>query len=148
MPKDAHPRECSIAMTLEVVGERWALLAIRELFHGVRRFDQIAHNTGASRDILTARLRKLETAGIIERRQYSDRPARYEYHLTPAGRELSDTLTSLMKWGDKYMAQGDPPVQWYHSCGEILDPVMVCAHCGEPAREGAHSPFGRGVTGY
>jgi DNA-binding HxlR family transcriptional regulator len=148
MSKEAHPRECSIAMTLELVGERWAILAIRELFHGVRRFDQIARNTGAPRDILTARLRKLEASGIIERRQYSDRPARYEYHLTQAGRELSDTLTSLMKWGDKHLAQGDPPVQWRHSCGEILDPVLVCGHCGKPAREGAHSPFGRGVTGY
>ncbi|MGI8330964.1 winged helix-turn-helix transcriptional regulator [Actinomadura scrupuli] len=148
MPRDARPRECSIAMTLEVIGERWSLLAIRELFHGVRRFDQIASNTGASRDILTTRLRKLEDHGIIERRPYSDRPVRYEYHLTPAGKDLSDVMTALVAWGDRHLANGDPPVRWRHSCGEFLDPVMVCRACGEPARHGTHSPSGRGVTGF
>ncbi|MFC6882741.1 MULTISPECIES: winged helix-turn-helix transcriptional regulator [Actinomadura] len=145
MPKDAQPRECSIADTLDLVGERWSLLAVRELVHGVRRFDGIARNTGASRDILTARLRKLESAGIVRREPYSDRPPRFEYHLTPAGRELGDVLAMLMKWGDRHLHPDDPPVRWMHSCGEVLEPVVVCAHCGRPAREGAHSPFGRGV---
>jgi DNA-binding HxlR family transcriptional regulator len=148
MPRDARPRECSIARTLDLVGERWSLLAIRELFHGVRRFDRIAANTGASRDILTIRLRKLEQSGIIERRQYSDRPVRYEYHLTAAGRELGDVLITLLTWGDRHLADGDPPVRWQHSCGNPLDPVVVCAACGESARQGAHSPVGRGVAGH
>lgn len=145
MPKEIHPRECSIAGTLEVIGERWTLLAVRELFHGVRRFDAIARNTGASRDILTARLRKLETAGIIRREPYSAHPPRFEYHLTPAGRELGDVLLTLAKWGDTHLNAGDPPVRWHHSCGEFLDPVVVCRECGLPALEGAHSPVGRGV---
>ncbi|MBA9007497.1 MULTISPECIES: winged helix-turn-helix transcriptional regulator [Thermomonospora] len=145
MPKDARPRPCSIADALEVVGERWTLLVIRELFHGVRRFDRIARNTGASRDILTARLRKLEAAGIITRRPYSEHPPRHEYHLTAAGRELGDVLLMLGRWGDRHLNPDDPPVRWHHSCGELLDPVVVCACCGGPAREGAHTPVGRGV---
>jgi len=146
--KDVAPRPCSIADALEVVGERWSLLAVRELFYGVRRFDQIARNTGASRDILAARLRKLEAAGVIERRPYSERPVRYEYHLTAAGRDLGEVLAVLAKWGDKHLAGGDPPVRWHHSCGELLDPVVVCAACGKPAIPGAHTPIGRGVVGY
>src|SRR5690348_18089773 len=83
-----RPRECSVARTLEVVGEKWALLAIREVFLGNRRFDGMVRRTGAPRDTLAARLRSLVGAGILERRQYSVRPARYEYRLTEAGREL------------------------------------------------------------
>jgi DNA-binding HxlR family transcriptional regulator len=145
MPKDAEPRPCSIADTLDIIGERWTILAVRELFHGVRRFDGIARNTGASRDILTTRLRKLESAGIIRRERYSDHPPRFEYHLTPSGRELGEVLITLMKWGDRHLNPGDPPVRWHHSCGEILEPVVDCAHCGRPALSGAHTPVGRGV---
>ncbi|MFI0351912.1 winged helix-turn-helix transcriptional regulator [Actinomadura sp. 9N407] len=145
MPKDAEPRPCSIADTLDIIGERWTILAVRELFHGVRRFDGIARNTGASRDILTTRLRKLESAGIIRRERYSDHPPRFEYHLTPSGRELGEVLITLMKWGDRHLNPDDPPVRWHHSCGEILDPDLVCAHCGGPALSGAHTPVGRGV---
>lgn len=142
--KDAQPRECSVADALQVVGERWTLLVIRELLYGVRRFDGIARNTGASRDILTARLRKLEGADIIRRELYNEHPARYEYHLTPAGRELGDVLSMLMKWGDRHINAADPPVRWIHTCGEVLDPVVVCSHCGRPARDGG-TPTGRGA---
>ena len=145
MPKDAHPRECSIADTLDIVGERWTLLAIRELIYGVRRFDRIARNTGAARDILTTRLRKLEANGIVHRERYSDHPVRYEYHLTAAGRELCDVLIVLMAWGDRHLHPDDPPVRWQHSCGETLSPMVVCRHCGDEARPGAHSPTGRGA---
>ncbi|MFG2003822.1 winged helix-turn-helix transcriptional regulator [Spirillospora sp. NPDC048911] len=142
--KDTRPRECSVADALQIVGERWTLLVIRELLYGVRRFDGIARNTGASRDILTARLRKLEDAGIVHRELYHEHPARYEYHLTPSGRELSDVLSMLMKWGDRHINADDPPVRWIHTCGEVLDPVVVCAHCGKPARDGG-TPTGRGA---
>src|SRR5690348_18370530 len=83
-----RPRECSIARTLDVVGEKWALLAIREVFLGNHRFDEMIRRTGAPRDTLAARLRTLVTAGVLERRQYCEHPARFEYHLTEAGREL------------------------------------------------------------
>ncbi|MFG2090874.1 MULTISPECIES: winged helix-turn-helix transcriptional regulator [unclassified Spirillospora] len=145
MPKDAHPRECSVADTLDLVGERWSLLVIRELSYAVRRFDQIVRNTGASRDILASRLRKLEANGIIRRERYSDHPARYEYHLTPAGVELCDVLLVLMRWGDRHLHADDPPVRWQHSCGHPVSPMVICRHCGNEARQGAHSPTGRGA---
>ena len=95
-------RPCSIAAALEVVGERWSLLAIREISYGVHRFARIAAYTGASRDMLADRLRKLEGAGLVERRQYSEHPPRFEYHLTQAGRELFPVMIALQGWGDKW----------------------------------------------
>ncbi|MER7503194.1 helix-turn-helix domain-containing protein [Nonomuraea pusilla] len=130
----SRPRQCSIANALAVVGERWSLLALREIMLGVRRFDQIARNTGASRDILTARLRKLVEVGLLERRQYEEHPPRYEYVLTEPGRALHTVLLALMSWGDRYVTEGEPPTVWRHSCGEVLEPLTVCAHCGEPVR--------------
>ncbi|MDQ0845618.1 helix-turn-helix domain-containing protein [Streptomyces sp. V1I6] len=145
MAKSTAPRACSIADALELVGERWSLLAVREILHGVRRFDEIVRNTGASRDILTTRLRKLESCGVVRREQYSERPPRFEYHLTPAGTEVGDVLLTLMRWGDRHLNADDPPVRWLHSCGKVLEPVVVCNHCGEPARNNVHTATGRGV---
>lgn len=128
-------RQCSIARTLEVVGEKWSLLAVRELMLGNHRFDEIVRYTGAPRDILTARLRKLEEHGLVERRQYQDRPVRFEYHLTPTGRSLQSVVTMLRQWGDEHLAGADgPPVVFEHSCGSVLRPQVVCAACEEPLR--------------
>jgi DNA-binding HxlR family transcriptional regulator len=127
-------RDCSIANALAVIGERWSLLALREVMFGERRFDQIARNTGASRDILTTRLRSLEAAGVLERRQYETRPPRYEYVLTESGKALNTVLLTLMEWGDKYATPGEPPTVWRHSCGAELHPRTVCAHCGAAVR--------------
>src|SRR5437763_9131852 len=121
-------RECSIADALEVVGERWSLLALREIMLGERRFNQIAENTGASRDILAARLRKLVDAGVLEQRQYESHPPRYEYVPTEAGRALQPILLNLMEWGDRYVTDGPPPTVWEHTCGAELHPRTVCAH--------------------
>ena len=93
-----------MADALAVVGEKYAILVLREVFYGVRRFDEIQRNTGAPRDVLTARLRRLEDAGVLTRRRYSDRPPRFEYRLTDAGRELRPVLMTLMAWGDKHLA--------------------------------------------
>jgi DNA-binding HxlR family transcriptional regulator len=125
------PRPCPVAASLELLGERWSLLAIREMSYGVHRFDQIAGYTGASRDILADRLRKLEAAGIIERRQYSEHPPRFEYHLTTAGRELRPVLLTLAEWGARW-AQDTPTATFAHECGHQLDIDQVCHHCGEP----------------
>jgi len=130
---DGPGRPCSIAAALAVVGERWALLAIREINFGNRRFDQIARNTGAARDILTARLRSLEEAGVIYRRRYSEHPPRFEYHLTEAGKGLRPTLNALRVWGDRWIVE-EPPVVVKHSCGYPLDELSVCGHCGNPVR--------------
>ncbi|WP_433887429.1 winged helix-turn-helix transcriptional regulator [Streptomyces sp. CA-111067] len=96
------PRVCSIADALDAVGERWSLLVVRELGFDVRRFKDIQINTGAPRETLALRLRKLEDAGVIERRRYSDRPPRDEYLLTDAGRALLPVLGALREWGEHY----------------------------------------------
>jgi DNA-binding HxlR family transcriptional regulator len=97
------PRACPITSSLRILGERGTLLAIREISYGVHRFQQIARFTGVSPDVLADRLRKLETAGVIERRRYSERPPRYEYHLTcDAGEELRPVLRALAEWGTKW----------------------------------------------
>jgi DNA-binding HxlR family transcriptional regulator len=129
------PRVCSVARTLDVVGEKWSLLALREVLYGVRRFDAIQRNTGAPRDILSARLRKLVAEGLLERRRYQERPARFEYRLTEAGRDLQPVLLTLMRWGDRHLADGVPPTVFRHRCGADLDPVLVCQACGEPVRD-------------
>jgi DNA-binding HxlR family transcriptional regulator len=98
-----RPRICSIADALDVVGERWSLLVLRELGFGVHRFKDIQVNTGAPRETLALRLRKLEETGIIERRRYSDHPPRDEYLLTAAGRELAPVLAALREWGERHV---------------------------------------------
>jgi DNA-binding HxlR family transcriptional regulator len=123
------PRPCSIASALKLIGERWTLLAVRELTYGIHRFDQIAAFTGATRDILAERLRKLEAEGIVERRRYSEHPPRYEYHLTEAGQELYPILRSLAEWGDRW-AVDEPSVRYRHACGHELHVQHLCAHCG------------------
>jgi DNA-binding HxlR family transcriptional regulator len=129
------PRVCSIARTLDIVGEKWALLAVREVFLGNRRFDEMVHRTGAPRDTLAARLRTLVGARILERRPYCEHPARYEYHLTAAGRDLYPVIVTLMRWGDQYLTDGQgPPLVLQHHCGHQLTAQVVCQACGEPLR--------------
>jgi DNA-binding HxlR family transcriptional regulator len=129
----ANPRHCSIAGALDVVGERWSLLVVRELFLGVRRFSEMAMNTGAPRDILTTRLRRLEDVGVVERSEYSDRPPRYEYRLTRAGRDLLPVIMALKQWGDRHVAGEVLPPVYEHTCGELFEFRMDCAVCGNPA---------------
>lgn len=140
-PSSAHaakpqPRPCSTADALSVVGDKYALLVLRETVFGVRRFDAIARNTGAPRDILAARLRKLVDAGVLEKVPYQDRPARYEYRPTQAGRDLQPVLLMLKDWGDRYLAD-TPPLVWEHDCGSDVDPVICCRACGEQLRHGS-----------
>jgi DNA-binding HxlR family transcriptional regulator len=128
----SQPRVCSIARALDIVGEKWALLAVREVFLGNRRFDEMIRRTGAPRDTLAARLRTLVASGILERRQYSEHPARYEYRLTEAGRDLYPLIVTLMRWGDKHLAGEDgPPMVLEHHCGHRLEARLVCESCGE-----------------
>ena len=126
-------RPCSIAAALELVGDRWSLLIVRELRFGNHRFSQIAINTGAPRDRLAARLKALVAAGIVEARQYQHSPPRSEYHLTKAGRELAPVLQTLREWGDRW-AVSEPAVRIDHHDHE-LKTGGVCAACGEHVRE-------------
>lgn len=126
---DEFPRPCSVASALSFLGEKWSFLVVRELAIGVHRFDAIARNTGAPRDILTNRLRRLEAAGVLEKRLYQERPPRSEYRLTEAGDELRPILLSLAQWGAKW---ADPPriTVWEHDCGAELELEHTCASCG------------------
>lgn len=100
--RSGGPRVCGIADALGVVGDRWALLVLRELGFGVHRFNDILANTGAPRDSLATRLRELEEAGLIVRRRYNEHPPRDEYHLTDAGKAMGPALRELRKWGETY----------------------------------------------
>ena len=121
---------CSIARTLAVIGERWTMLILRDAFRGVRRFDDIQRDLGIARNILTDRLQKLVDHGVLERRQYQDRPPRYEYRLTPKGRDLSPALVALMRWGDRWAVAGDPNTVLVHdACGTELEQLLRCPTC-------------------
>jgi len=135
-------RVCSIADALSIVGDRYALLVAREILYGNSRFKDIAARTGAPRDVLTARLRKLEKTGVIWRRLYSERPPRHEYLLTDAGKELRPILLSLMEWGDRHCNPGAEPVIFEHTCGAEFHAVVVCAVCGERIGEGQLTAIG------
>lgn len=121
---------CSVARTLEVIGERWTMLVLREAFYGVRRFDDFQRLTGAPRNILTARLRTLVEHDVLTRVPYREPGARqrYEYALTPRGRELLPAILALMQWGDEHLADpaGPPVVVKHRSCGEPVRAVLAC----------------------
>jgi DNA-binding HxlR family transcriptional regulator len=102
--REDAPRECAIADALEIVGDRYSLLVLREIAYGVTRFNEIRHNVGAPRETLATRLRKLEDGGVIARRRYSEHPPRWEYLLTDAGEALVPALQALRRWGERYAA--------------------------------------------
>jgi DNA-binding HxlR family transcriptional regulator len=110
LKRDYEGQNCSIARALEIVGERWTLLIVRDAFLGLRRFDQFQESLGVARNVLAGRLNRLVDEGILERVLYSERPARYEYRLTAKGRELNVALTALRQWGDKHLAEKPPRV--------------------------------------
>ena len=110
LKRDYEGQNCSIARALEVVGERWTLLIVRDAFLGLRRFDEFQASLGIARNVLTDRLNRLVAEGILERVAYSRRPERFEYRLTPKGRELNVALAGLRQWGDKYVSAKPPSV--------------------------------------
>jgi len=125
------PRECSLTDALAVLGDRYSLAIIRELFYGNRRFVNLVAEVAAPRSVLTTRLNDLVTAGVIERRRYSDRPPRDEYVLTDAGGDLAPVLLALKQWGDKWCRSGEATVVFRHSCGAQLEVQSSCASCSE-----------------
>jgi DNA-binding HxlR family transcriptional regulator len=128
---------CSIARTLDVIGEPWSPLIVRDVYVGFTRFDQIQADLGISRKVLTGRLNHLVEQGVLERRPYDQRP-RFEYVLTEKGAELVDLLMVMVGWGDKWLAgEAGPPVLYrHHACGEISNVDLRCAHCGQPMHAG------------
>ncbi len=123
----------SVGRALELLGERWTMLILREAFFGVRRYGQLARNLKIPRPTLSARLRTLVDAGLFERVAYAKDPDRYEYRLTDAGRDLFPAIVTLMHWGDTHLAgpEGPPIVLRHTTCGQISDPRLTCQHCGQ-----------------
>ena len=123
----------SVGRALELVGERWTLLILRESFFGVRRFGEFARNLKIPRPTLSARLRMLVEAGLLDRVPYSRDPERHEYRLTDAGRDQFGAIGMLMRWGDEHLPlPGGPPIVLRHeTCGRHADARLTCRHCGE-----------------
>jgi DNA-binding HxlR family transcriptional regulator len=130
----AHRFEAdSVMRTLNLIGDRWTLLILREAAFGVRRYGQLARNLSIPRPTLSARLRSLVTAGLFERVLYARDPDRHEYRLTQPGRDLYPAIVLFMRWGDTYLAgpEGPPIVLRHNTCGHLADPRLTCRHCGE-----------------
>jgi DNA-binding HxlR family transcriptional regulator len=130
---DYSRQSCSIAATLEVIGDPWTLLVIRDAFQGVKRFEQWQERLGVARNVLAARLKTLVQHGVLEPRLYSERPPRNEYILTAKGKDLSDVLVTLHGWGSKHV-YGDEMAGFdmiHAPCGHSLQPRLACSCCGE-----------------
>jgi DNA-binding HxlR family transcriptional regulator len=133
LPRTYDSQDCSVARTLEVMGDRWTMLVIRDAFLGVRRFDDFQRSMGVARNVLADRLARLVDEGVLERRRYQERPERFEYRLTEKGIDLWPVMVSLMKWGDRHAAPNGPPTVVLHrGCGGQVNARFICVKCGEP----------------
>lgn len=123
---------CSIARPLSFLGERWALLVLRDVSLGRRRFDEIQDSLGVASNVLSLRLATLVEEGVLERSRYSEHPERFEYRLTEKGLDLQPVLLALLRWGDRWMAGPEgPPLETVHEdCGEPFHMVATCSRCG------------------
>lgn len=134
LKRDYETQVCSIARSLEIVGERWSLLIVRSVFLGVHRFDDLLEALGITRSVLTARLARLVDEGVLERVPYQERPPRFEYRSTAKGRELWPVLVHLLRWGDEFYPDpgGAPRVIEHRDCGGHPDDHLLCDRCSEP----------------
>jgi DNA-binding HxlR family transcriptional regulator len=125
-------QNCSVAKTLELIGERWTVLILREIYFGRRRFDEMAGGLGIARNVLTQRLQRLQEEGVLTKHRYQERPERFEYRLTEKGLDLWPVLVTMMQFGDRYYAPDGPPIVLTHTdCGGTLDEHRICTACGE-----------------
>ncbi len=140
---DFSQAQCSVARTLDIIGDPWTPLVLRDVAIGVSRFDAIQRNLGVSRKVLAQRLRALADHGIVTRTAYQDNPPRHDYSLTERGRDLAMVLLAIQAYSDKWVfGEGTHPVSWKHlSCGELSAPVLSCDHCGEQLRPGEIAPM-------
>jgi len=123
---------CSVARTLEIVGERWTLLIVRDAFFGVRRFEDFQRSLGIARNVLQARLERLVDEGILDRVRYQERPERFEYRLSEKGIDLWPVMVSLLAWGDGHATNeaGPPVVIEHRGCGGHMNDRRICESCG------------------
>jgi DNA-binding HxlR family transcriptional regulator len=127
---------CSVARSVDLLGDWWTPLVLREAFLGVRRFDDMQRALGIGRNVLTQRLKRLVDEGLLDRVQYQARPDRYEYVLTEKGRDFYPVLAAMIAWGDRWLTGDEgPPIVFRHkSCGRDMTAKVVCSECGEPIR--------------
>ena len=125
---------CSVARAVNVLGDTWSLLVLRDLLLGAHHFDQLQQHLGIARNVLAARLKRLVEHGVIEKRLYQPHPPRFEYHLTRKGLDLQPVIVGLLQWGDRYLADppGGPIILEHRACGQPVQVVPVCAVCREP----------------
>jgi len=124
---------CSMARALDVIGDPWTPLVLRDLYLDINRFEELVTDLGISRNLLNTRLEHLVAAGVVERHRYQDNPPRHDYRLTTAGRDLIPVLMALTAWGDRWAPPPDgPPILFQHACGEIVTPTVTCPHCHDP----------------
>jgi DNA-binding HxlR family transcriptional regulator len=124
-------RNCSVGRTIDTIGDGWTFMVLRECYFGARRFEEFKSVLGLPRSTLTARLRNLNAAGLLERVQYSERPPRYEYRLTEAGIDLYAVMLALMTFGDQWLAgpEGKPLQLVHRACGHPCTAVVICSEC-------------------
>jgi DNA-binding HxlR family transcriptional regulator len=128
---------CSLAQCVEVVGEWWSMLIIRDAFLGVSRFDDFQSRLGISRNVLQRRLERLVAEDVLQRVPYQEHPVRYDYRLTEKGLDLWLVVNAMREWGDRWAAPGGAPLEVVHrACGEVTHIVATCSHCGEPMGPG------------
>lgn len=127
---------CTVARTVDLIGDWWTPLILREAFYGATRFDEFERILGLSRNVLTQRLARLVEEGMLERVPYQERPVRHEYLLTDKGREFFPVIAAMMHWGDRWLApeSGAPVVLHHDTCDHDTHAEVVCAHCREPLR--------------
>jgi DNA-binding HxlR family transcriptional regulator len=143
--RDYPGQVCSVAGALEVIGERWSLLIVRDVMNGNRRFGTLQRSLGVARNVLSARLQRLVEEGILERRAYQESPPRHEYFLSEKGLDLWPALVALQGWGDRHSSgPGGPPMTIVHKeCGGAVSDRGICESCGEVL----HAPDARAVPG-
>jgi DNA-binding HxlR family transcriptional regulator len=132
LPRTYETQVCSIARALEVLGDRWTLLVLRDAFMRVRRFEDFQRNLGVARNVLTDRLNRLVEDGVLKRVPYQERPVRFEYRLTEKGIDLWPVIMTLLQWGDRYYLEDDgPPIVVRHrDCGGAITSHLTCDKCG------------------
>lgn len=124
---------CSVARSVDLLGDWWTPLVLRDAMYGVRRFDDFERSLGLSRNVLSQRLGRLVDEGLLRKVAYQDRPVRYEYRLTDKGRDFFGVVAALMAWGDRWLAEEGPPINLRHTtCGHVTTATVVCSECGEP----------------
>jgi DNA-binding HxlR family transcriptional regulator len=127
---------CSVARTMDLLGDWWTPLVLREAFYGITRFDEFQQGLGIARNTLADRLRRLVEEGLLEKRPYQSDPVRHDYVLTEMGRDFFPVLAAMSRWGDRWLAGAEgPPIDLHHeACGHATHADVVCAHCREPLR--------------